>query len=90
MGVVDDVLKAFDRIPIWRRMQEIPAEVEDLRRRVAALEALTEGKALPDACPFCGTRSFRLVESMAGGDLEYWKCYDEACGKVQEKRPTRR
>jgi hypothetical protein len=28
MGIIDDILKALDRIPVWRRLQEIPGEVD--------------------------------------------------------------
>ena len=37
MGIVDDVLKVLDRIPIWKRLQEVPREVDELKKRIAAL-----------------------------------------------------
>ena len=41
MGLFDNLLKAFDRIPIWKRLQEVPSELDDLNRRVSGeLDAL--------------------------------------------------
>lgn len=33
MGVLEDMLKALDRIPGWKRLQELPSEVEFKRLR---------------------------------------------------------
>ncbi|MFH0342813.1 MAG: hypothetical protein ACHBNF_11935 [Chromatiales bacterium] len=57
MGAIDDFLKMLDRIPIWRRLGEVPGEVDDLKRRVAELEQKLNGKWPPDVCEFCGTRA---------------------------------
>jgi hypothetical protein len=38
MGIIDDILKALDRIPAWKRLQEVPSEVDQLKAKVAALE----------------------------------------------------
>ena len=84
MGMIDDVLKAFDRIPIWKRLQDVPGEVDELKTRIAALEELTSGKALADACPFCGTRAFRLDRVDMHGSREVWRC--EVCKKIREVR----
>lgn len=84
MGIIDEVLKVLDRIPIWKRLQEVPSEVDDLRSRIAALEELVSGKALADACPFCGKRAFRLDRSIMHGRAEIWTCQE--CKKSREKR----
>jgi hypothetical protein len=84
MGIVDDVLKVLDRIPIWKRLQEVPSEVDELKKRIAALEELVSGKAPGDACPFCGARAFRLDRVDMHGIREVWKC--EACNKMREVR----
>ena len=79
MGIVDDVLKAFDRIPIWQRLQETPREVDDLKARVAALEEKLEGKWPADVCKFCGERAVRLAATypIAQGVQQEWEC--KAC-----------
>lgn len=81
------MLKAFDRIPIWKRLQTVPQEVDELKAKVAALEELVSGKALADACPFCGARALRLDRVDMHGDREEWKCQE--CGKTREIRLDR-
>ena len=60
MGLIDDILKALDRIPVWRRLNEVPAEVDDLKERVASLEEKLGGKWPPDVCKRCGARTLRM------------------------------
>ncbi len=79
MGIVDDTLKALDRLPWWKRMGEVPGEVDDLKKRVAALEEMLGGKWPPDVCKFCGERAARLQASVMG--REQWQC--AKCGKIE-------
>jgi hypothetical protein len=62
MGMIEDVLKALERIPAWKRLSAVPAEVDALTRRVAALEARL-APATGDACPRCRAMAFALIES---------------------------
>lgn len=87
MGVVDDVLKAFDRIPIWKRLQTVPSEVDELKAKVAALEEVLGGKVPGDACPFCGALAFRLDRVDMHGEREVWKC--RSCEQQREIRLDR-
>ena len=83
MGMIDDILKALDRIPTWKRLQEVPAEVDDLKRRVVELEAKLGGKWPPDVCKYCGARAVRLTaDSTYGGMFEVWTCGE--CGKQRQ------
>jgi uncharacterized protein with PIN domain len=93
MGIVDDVLKAFDRIPIWRRLQEIPAELDELKARMAALEEKLggRGKWPGDVCPYCGALAMRLTtqgQRRGAGVMEFrydtWTCQE--CGKSEERK----
>jgi hypothetical protein len=87
MGVVDDVLKAFDRIPIWRRLQTVPDEIDELKSRLAALEEKLAGKWPADVCRFCGERAVRLSHTLRANDKgvirEEWTC--EACGQTDTR-----
>jgi hypothetical protein len=79
MGVLEDVQKMLDRIPIWKRLGEVPGEVDDLKRRVAELEAKYEGKFPPDVCKYCGERAVRMSHSMPPDDgkgktRQEWTC----------------
>jgi polyhydroxyalkanoate synthesis regulator phasin len=42
MGILEDMLKAMDRILGWKRVQEIESEVDQLSKGVADLEAKLE------------------------------------------------
>jgi hypothetical protein len=87
MGVIEDMLNALDRIPGWRRLQELPAEVDELKAKVAALEEKLGGKWPPAVCRFCGERKSRLQGFRGHGNVdEIWSC--EACGK-QDRRPRK-
>lgn len=62
MGIVADVLEALDRIPIWKRMQQLPDEYEALKARVEALERRLN-PAVGDICPRCKEAAFMLISS---------------------------
>jgi hypothetical protein len=88
VGIVDDILKALDRIPAWKRLQELPSEVEGLKARIAVLEEKLGDTWPPDICRRCGKRALRLWYTMPqpndqGYMVEDWKC--EECGKVDPK-----
>jgi hypothetical protein len=82
VGIVDDVLKALDRIDVWKRLQHLPPEVDDLKARIAALEEKLGGKWPGDVCRYCGARSARLewTGHRKGYIEEVWKCSE--CGET--------
>jgi len=59
MGILEDVMKTLDRIPVWKRLQALPPEVDALAKRVAALEARL-APATGDQCPKCRAMAFKL------------------------------
>lgn len=87
MGMIEDILKALDRMPIWKRLQETPGEVDDLRARVEALEEKLGGQWPPEICRFCGERAARLESSRGPNDkglmTEFWKC--AACNQTDKR-----
>lgn len=83
MGLLEDIMKSLDRIPIWKRLQEIPTEIDALKERISSLEsALVRCPA--EGCPFCGARAFRLERVDMHGQREVWKCSE--CQKQREVR----
>jgi hypothetical protein len=80
MGMIEDVLKALDRIPIWKRLGEVPEEVDDIKRRLNALEEKLGGKWPADVCKHCGERALRLAHSNVDATKkvrQVWEC--ESC-----------
>lgn len=72
MGVIEDVMKALDRIPAWKRVSALPSEVDALRARIEQLEAKL-APATGDQCPRCRAMAFNLVDTVKApppfGDL---------------------
>ena len=78
MGLLEDILKALDRVEIWKELQAAPHRISELEKRVAELEGKLGGKWPPDVCKFCGTRALRLSSTrgptVKGKMREDWKC----------------
>ena len=87
MGLLDDILKTLDRIPVWKRLQIVPEEVDELRSRVAELEEKLGGKWPPDICKFCGARAVRLTATRGpdarGKIIQLWGCGE--CNEVERR-----
>lgn len=62
MGILEDVLKALERVPGWKRIAGLPDELDALKARVAALEARL-APASGRECPSCGAVAYRLISS---------------------------
>lgn len=61
---VSDIIKLLEQIPIWKQLKAIPQELEQLRRRVDALEAKLASPPAPGKeCPACGARTLRVISS---------------------------
>lgn len=89
MGLLEDIMKTLERIPAWKRLNALPNEVDELRKRVAELEAKL-GPKPGHECPQCGELSMRLIGSIphpefgfAGPKRDSLRC--ESCG-FQEDR----
>lgn len=90
MGMIDDMLKALDRVEIWKQLQDTPKRIAALEERIAELEGKLGGKWPAEVCRYCGARSARLAYAYPGVDAkgnarEVWKCSDEACGKEDQR-----
>jgi hypothetical protein len=94
MGVIDDVLKALDRIPNWKRIQAAPLQIEALEQRIKALEA----KLSPTAgsqCPSCKAMSFKLMRSTPspepwgsmGARQDHFQCGSCDYTDIRERNP---
>lgn len=80
----------MDRWDLWRATRDNAAKVPELERRIAALEAMLNGKRPGDVCPKCGARTFRVIKAyrqlgQKGGSLRTYKCEDESCGFLEQR-----
>jgi hypothetical protein len=78
VGLLEDMLKALDRVEIWKELQAAPGRISELEKRVAELEGKLGGKWPADVCKFCGARASRLSSTFGptakGKIIEDWKC----------------
>jgi hypothetical protein len=88
MGLLEDMLSALDRIPGWKRLQQVPSEVDELKTKIAALEQLISGKAPPDYCRYCGARAARLRHSHLEKNVsvERWDCGECKNGDFRHRK----
>jgi hypothetical protein len=84
MGVLEDFNKMLERIPIWKRLGEVPGEVDDLKSRVAALEEKLGGKRPPDVCKYCGAQAVRMTGNW-GPDNQGRMQQNWTCGECKEQ-----
>jgi hypothetical protein len=83
MGMIEDIMKAFDRIPGMKEIQALPDKVKGLEGRIASLEAVL-ARCPAEGCPFCGALAYRLEDVDMNGQREVWKC-----GECQKEREIR-
>lgn len=92
MAVLSDILALLDKWPLWKRMTEAPSRIDDLEKRLAALEA-TPKRAPGKTCKACGEPAMRLTASVAdpimgdlGAKVETWTC--SACSFAENITST--
>ena len=85
MGLIDDIMKALDRVPVWKKLQDMPGQVAQMEQRIAKLEAKLSQPLSENSCPACGERTFFVVDSgpargpgHRGGVERHYKC--KSCG----------
>ncbi|NHB94831.1 hypothetical protein C5469_23035 [Photorhabdus cinerea] len=59
MGILSELNTLLEKIPLWKRLQTIPSDVDDLKRRVAELESKINSSS-GDKCPKCSEMSYGL------------------------------
>lgn len=89
MGMLEELNDLLDRIPLWKRLSAMPAKVQAMEDRIAALEAQLTGR--PGAlCPICNAAEFKRTASrphpqfgFAGIKLDSYSC--AACGHTEDR-----
>jgi C4-type Zn-finger protein len=91
MFSISDLVKLLEQIPVWKKLNAMPAEIEALRRRVEMLEA--SGRRTPgaDECPKCHGLAYSLDRSeddpmfgRMGVQRHYYSC--KSCGYESYKQ----
>lgn len=62
MSMLSELNTLLEKIPVWKRLQAMPQEIEELRKRVEQLEAAMQPKG-HDICPRCHQHTFALVRT---------------------------
>jgi hypothetical protein len=83
MGIIEDMMKAFDRIPGMKDIQALPEKMTALEARITSLEAAL-ARCPAEGCPFCGALAFRLSHVDMHGQREVWHCLE--CQQEKEIR----
>lgn len=71
MSLLSELNTLLEKIPLWKRLQTMPKELDELRKRVEMLESSMQPKG-HDSCPRCHNNTFALVrteEDPQFGDL---------------------
>jgi hypothetical protein len=83
MGVIDDVRKWLNDVPLWKELSTIPDRTAALEKRVADLDEKLNGKWPADVCPKCGQRTMRATGTFGPDDkknmMQDWLCGDTSC-----------
>ncbi|WP_417497980.1 hypothetical protein [Maricaulis sp.] len=96
MGLLQDMLSALDRWDEWKRMRATPDRVDELERRLKAVESrLTRAPGDPSLplCPICRSGRLKTIDikpdpqfAFAGLQIHTLKCDDEACGHSETRQ----
>lgn len=79
----ESILTLLDKWPRWKRINDMPDQLDDLVSRMAALEKRLEKRPEED-CPYCGEPSLRLTLQWMNAQWEKWTC--QSCGKEKDVR----
>lgn len=94
MGILEDVMKALERIPAWKRLQQLPERADALEQRIAALEQQLK-PASGSKCPSCGAMALKLTKSTPspepwgsmGARQDHLQCQSCNYSDIQERNP---
>ena len=89
MGILEDVMKAIERIPGWKRIAATPDELDALKKRVEELEAKLSPPS-GEICPICRSPSLKVISSkphpvfsFAGKKVDTLQC--SSCGHKEDR-----
>jgi hypothetical protein len=91
MGVLEDIRKWMEEIPLWQELKTVPRRMDELETRIAALEKSLE-RAPGEVCPKCGAPAMRLKSAgrrLGGKDafrFDEWACTSAGCDHSEQRK----
>jgi len=83
VATLENIITLLDKWPRWKRINDLPDQMDELLNRMAALEKRLEKRPGED-CPYCGEAALRLTAQRMNGQWEVWTCQE--CGKEKNVR----
>lgn len=90
MGMIEDVMKTLERIPVWKRVSALPDQMAALEKRIAELERRLAGTT-GELCPICNAPQFKRIASVADPHFDFaglmrdtFEC--QACGHRETRQ----
>ncbi|WP_304271193.1 hypothetical protein [Brevundimonas naejangsanensis] len=86
-----DIVKALEALPLWKKLSALPERVDQLERRLAALEASKATVPSAGTCNFCQGALRVIGEAphphfdFAGHKVLTLECQNPSCGKTTTK-----
>jgi uncharacterized protein with PIN domain len=91
MAILGEITELLQRWDVWKRVEAAPRRIDDLEKRVAALEAGATKSKAPAAlqCPVCGGElkitDEREHDQFGFAGLKVHKMTCTKCGKTVER-----
>jgi hypothetical protein len=92
MSTIGDLTKLLEQIPIWKRINALPAQIDALAARVSSLEEELTKRPSLEQCPICGAGNMKVTsvhEHPTLGDVgiqeRTLKCDNAACNHTERR-----
>jgi hypothetical protein len=92
MSAIGDITKILEKIPLWKRLGELPEQVDALQARVAALEAELQKRPSLERCPICSAGDLKVTSvnphptlGAVGIQERTMRCDNADCGHTEKR-----
>ncbi len=86
MAVIGELVELLRRWDVWKRVEDTPSRIDELERRVAAIEARFSSPLPSNPCPFCQAGQMRVTgisphQTFGDMGVEQQTLICDSCGK---------
>src|ERR1700676_1875626 len=93
MSAIGDITKILEKIPLWKRLGELPDQVDALQARVLALEEELRKRPSLEKCPICGSGDLKITKvgpqpasvGRLGVQERTIRCDNANCGHTEKR-----